>query len=211
MRRNVRRHSNRDTTCAVYQKVRKPCRQNHRLFLVAIVVRLEIDRFLVDVVEQLHGRSGEATLRVPHGGGRIAIDRAEVALPVDKRQAHGEVLRHTHQRVVDRLVAVWMVFAHHVADDTRRLHVFLVGGVPVLVHRIEDAPMHRLEAVARIRQRARHDHAHGVIEVTALHLLGDGDGANIGRAGVPRPLIIGVCQEKILKRLEPDLATRIMN
>ena len=40
--------------------------------------------------------------------------------------------------------------------------------------------MHRLEAVARIRQRARHDHAHGVIEVGALHLVEDGYGTNIG-------------------------------
>ena len=134
---------------------------------------------------------------VAHGRRRIAVDRAEVALPVDERQAHGEILRHAHQRVVDRLVAVRMVFAHHVADHARRLHVFLVGRVPVLVHRIEDAPMHRLEPVARVRQRARHDHAHGVIEVTALHLLGDGDGANVGRAGRFRLLVVVVGQEKI--------------
>ena len=59
--------------------------------------------------------------------------------------------------------------------------------------------MHRLEAVARIRQRARHDHAHGVIEVTALHLLGDGDRANIGRAGCFRLLVVIVGQGKILR------------
>ena len=39
--------------------------------------------------------------------------------------------------------------------------------------------MHRLQAVARIGQRARHDHAHGVIEVGALHLVEDGYGTNI--------------------------------
>ena len=90
-----------------------------------------------------------------------------------------------------------MVFAHHVADHARRLDVFLVGRVPVLVHRIEDAPMHGLEPVTRVRQRARHDHAHGVIEVAALHLLGDGDGANTGRAGRFRLLVVVVGQEKI--------------
>ena len=37
-----------------------------------------------------------------------------------------EILRHAHQRVVDRLVAVRVVFTHHVADDARRLHVGLV-------------------------------------------------------------------------------------
>ena len=34
--------------------------------------------------------------------------------------------------------------------------------------------MHRLQPVAGIRQRARHDHAHGVVEVGAAHLLLDG-------------------------------------
>ena len=54
--------------------------------------------------------------------------------------------------------------------------------------------MHRLQAVARIGQRARHDHAHGVIEIRALHLLDDGDWADIGWTGVGRKLIVIVGQ-----------------
>jgi hypothetical protein len=69
--------------------------------------------------------------------------------------------------------------------------------MPVLMHGIQDAPMHGLEAVARVRQRARHDHAHGVIEIAALHLLGDGDRANIGRAGLFRLLVVVVSQREI--------------
>ena len=72
---------------------------------------------------------GQARFGVAHGGRRIAVHRAEIALPVDQRQAHGEILRHAHQGVVDRLVAVRVVFAHHVADDARR---FDVGLVPVV-------------------------------------------------------------------------------
>ena len=95
-----------------------------RLLLAAVVVRLEVDRVLVEVVEQRTW----ATLREPRlgvalGRRRIAVDRAEIALPVDQRHAHGEVLRHAHQRVVDRLVAVRVILAHHVADDARRLAV----------------------------------------------------------------------------------------
>ena len=41
--------------------------------------------------------------------------------------------------------------------------------------------MHRLQPVAHIGQRARHDHAHRVIEVGALHLLFDGDGRYVER------------------------------
>ena len=179
VRRDVGRHADGDAAGAVDQEVREARRQDHRLMLVAVVVGLEIDRVLVDVLEQRHRGLGETALGVPHRRRRIAVDRAEVALPVDQRQAHGEILRHAHQRVVDRLVAVRVIFTHHVADDARRLHVFLVRRMAVLVHRIEDAPMHRLETVARVGQRSRHDHAHGVIEVAALHLLRDRNGANV--------------------------------
>jgi hypothetical protein len=79
-----------------------------------------------------------------------AADRRRASrnsLPVDQRQAHGELLRHAHQRVIDGLVAVRMILADHVADDARRLPVRLVPVVAVLVHREEDAPVHRLQAV----------------------------------------------------------------
>ena len=129
----------------------------------------------------------ETALGVPHRRRRIAVDRAVVALPVDQRQAHREILRHAHQRVVDRLVAVRVIFTHHVADHAGRFDVFLVRRMAVLVHRKQDAPMHRLETVTRVRERPRHDHAHRVIEVAALHLLGDGNGANVrGRLGCRR-------------------------
>ena len=141
--------------------------------LLAVVVGLEVDRALVDVVEQRQRRLREARFGVAHGRRRIVVDRAEIALPVDQLQPHREGLRHAHQRVVDRGVAVRMIFTHHVADDARRFHIGLVGRVAVLVHREQDAPMHGLQAVAHVGQRAAHDHAHRVIEVGALHLVGD--------------------------------------
>ena len=181
VRRDVGRHADGDAAGAVDQQVRETRRQHHRLVLGAVVVVLEIDGVLVDVVEQRHRRFFELTLGVTHGRRWIAVDRAEIALPVDQLQAHGEVLRHAHQRVVDRLVAVRVIFTHDVADHARRLHVFLVGRMALLVHRIEDAPVHRLQSVAHVGERPRHDYAHGVIEVAALHLLGDRDRTNVGR------------------------------
>ena len=62
---------------------------------------------------------GEARLGVAHGGGVIAVDIAEIALPVDQRIALREILREPHQRVIDRLVAVRMELADHVADHAR--------------------------------------------------------------------------------------------
>jgi hypothetical protein len=58
-----------------------------------------------------------------------------------------------------------MVFTHRVAGDARRLLVRLVRRVAVLVHREQDAAVHGLEAVARVGQGTRDDHAHRVIEI----------------------------------------------
>jgi hypothetical protein len=71
---------------------------------------------------------------------------------------------------------VRVVLADHVADDARALLVRAVPVVVQLVHREQHAPVHRLEAVARIGQGAPDDHAHRVVEVRAPHLLFEADG-----------------------------------
>jgi hypothetical protein len=195
VRRDVGRHADGDATGAVGEEVRKPRRQHQRLALGVVVVRLEIDGRLVDVLEQRVGDLGKPHLGVSHGCRGIAVDRAEIALAVDQGQPHGEVLRHAHQGVIDGLVAVRMVFTDDVADDAGRLPIRLVPLVAVLVHGVENAPVHRLKAVPRIGQRARHDHAHGVIEIGALHLLDDGDGA-LGRSGTGFPGWLIVVSQK---------------
>ena len=198
VRRDVRRHADGDAAGAVDEEVRVLRREHARLLELARVVRREVDRVLVEVVEERHRRLVEAGLGVAVGRRRVVVDRAEIALPVDQRQAHREVLRHAHERVVDREVAVRVVLAHHVADDAGRFLVRLVGREAVLEHRVEDAPVHRLQAVAGVRQRPRDDHAHGVIEVGAAHLVGDLDRLHvarrrrqIGRAGAG---VLRVCQ-----------------
>ena len=72
----------------------------------------------------------EARLGVPVGRGGVAVDRAEVALPVDERVAHREVLGEADHRVVDDCVAVRVVLAEHVADDRRALAVARRGHRP---------------------------------------------------------------------------------
>ena len=117
---------------------------------------------------------GEPGLGVARGG-RTVVQGAEVAVPVDERQAHGERLGHAHEGVVDRGVAVRVVLAHDVADDAGGLHVAAVGAQPHLAHRVEDAALHRLEAVAHVRQGPRVDDRHGVLEEGVLHLEADVD------------------------------------
>ena len=61
-----------------------------------------------------------------------------------------------------------VVLAEHIADDARRLDVPRGRVEAQLVHRVEDAPLHRLLAVGDVGQRAAHDHAHRVLEIAAL-------------------------------------------
>ena len=171
VRGDVGRHPDRDSRGAVDEQVRQPRRQDGRLLLLAVVVRDEVDRLAIDVGEQLRGDAVEAALGVAHRRGVVAVDRPEVALAVDERVAHREVLRHPHQRVVDGGVAVRVVLAHHLADHAGALNVRPVPDGVRLLHREQDPAMHRLKAVAHVGERPADDHAHRVVEVRAPHLL----------------------------------------
>ncbi|MCW0466481.1 hypothetical protein NB705_003554 [Xanthomonas sacchari] len=171
VRRDVGGHAHRDAGRAVDQQAREARRHHRRFLFLFVVVGLEIDGFLVDVGHHLVREPRHARLGVTHRRRGIAVDRTEVTLPVHHQVTQRERLRHAHQGVVHRLVAVRMVLTDDVADDTRRLVVGLVAVRAQLVHREQHAAMHRLEAVARIREGTPHDHAHGVIEVALAHLV----------------------------------------
>ena len=117
VRRDIRRHPNRDSVRAIDQQIRNLRRQNFRLLLRAVEVIDEIDGILVDIGQHPLGQSRQAAFGVAIGGGRVAVDRAEIALAVDQRVTHAEGLRHAHQRIVHRAVAVRMVPLEHFADD----------------------------------------------------------------------------------------------
>ena len=171
VRRDVRRHADGDPGGAVDEQVRVARRQHLRLGAPLVVVRPEVDRVRVDVAQQLGRDPREPALGVAHRRGGIAVDVPEVALAVDERIAHRERLGEPHERVVDRRVAVRVEALHHLADDARALDALPVRLEAAVVHRVEDAPVHRLEPVAHVGQRARHDHAHRVIEEARAHLL----------------------------------------
>ena len=90
------------------------------------------------------GDLGQTNLGVAHGGRVIAVHRAKIALPIDQHVAHRKVLRHAHDRVINRLVAMGVVLTNDIADDTGGL---FVGAVPVvieLMHRKQHPAVHRL-------------------------------------------------------------------
>src|SRR5205807_2212108 len=79
--------------------------------------------------------------------------------------------REAHERVVDRGVSMRVVVTHHLADDACALPRRAIRLQPGLVHRIQHAPVNRLETVTDVRQRATDDHAHRVIEEAAPYFL----------------------------------------
>jgi hypothetical protein len=66
---------------------------------------------------------------------------------------------------------VRVVLTHHLADHAGALVPAPVGPVPAVEHPVEDPAMHRLEAVADVRQRPADDHAHRVVEIGLLDLV----------------------------------------
>ncbi len=112
---------------------------------------------------------------VPHRGRRVVARRTEVSLTVDKRVAQRPRLGHPHQGVVDRRVAVRVIVAHRLGNGACGFRVSAVRAEAGVEHRVQHTAVHRLEAVAHLRQSAAHDHAHGVVDVAALHLVLDVD------------------------------------
>ncbi len=171
MGRNIGGHAHGDARRTVEQQVGQPRRQQVRLLECVVEVGRELDGVLVEVFQQFQGDGRQPGLSVAHGRRAVAVDAAEVALTVDQGVTHGELLRQPHHRVVDRAVAVGVILAQHLADETRAFAVRLVGPQPHVVHGIENAPVDGLQAVTCVGQRPGNDDAHGVVQVGTTHLL----------------------------------------
>ena len=180
VRGDLGRHTDRDALGAVHQEVRETRRQHRWLLGGVVVVRLEVDRLFVDRIKQLQRQRCESTLGVTHGrGALVGTGAAEVAVAADEWMTHREVLHHSHEGVVDRRVAVRVVRAHDLAHDLRALRVRSVGSQSLVEHRVQDASMHGLEAVANVGQGARDDDRHRVLEERSFHLEVDLDGFDV--------------------------------
>ena len=180
MRRDGRCHANRDALRAIGKQVWERGGQDNWLFLVARIILAKRDRILVDAFEQEPRDIGHPRFGVAIGGGAVAVDIAEIALAVDKRIARGKILGEADESVVDRLIAMRMERAHHVADDFR---AFLEGGARIEtqdMHAVEDAPVHRLQPVAGVGQGASHDGREGIREVALFERV-----AQIDRLSAP--------------------------
>ena len=160
VRQNPRAQADGDAFRAEHEHERQLAGQRDRLLVAAVVAGNKIGDF---VVEKFRARQfGQAAFDVTRGGGRVAGENiAEISLAFDEITFVGQ----HHQRVADGRVAVRMIL-HRVADD---IGDFDEPPVVLLVQRPEDAPLHRLEAVREIGNRAVADDIAGVIQKPAIH------------------------------------------
>ena len=66
-----------------------------------------------------------------------------------------------------------VIFFEHFAHDTGGFREPRTVPQTLAQHSIENAPLHRLQAIANIGQGPRNNDAHGVVEVRLAHLVID--------------------------------------
>ena len=169
MRRDIRRHTYRDSGSSVYQKIGITGGKHYRLSLRLVKVRLKINRILIDISQHLHGYLTETGFRVPHRRGSVAVYGTEVPMTVYQRISGGPVLRHIYKGAVNRTVAVGMIFTHGIADDTGAFTVRFIRAVIQLDHGIQNSSLHRFQSVPYIRKSTGRDNAHGIVDIRLFH------------------------------------------
>ena len=117
MRRDVGGHAHGDAGSPICQQAGKGRRKDRGFFEAAIVVGAKIDGVFVQAHQKRLRRCGHPRFGISGGSGVIAIDVAEVPLPVNERVANVEVLCQTGHRIIDCGIAVRVEVAHRVATD----------------------------------------------------------------------------------------------
>ena len=98
------------------------------------------------------------------GGWRVAVDGAEVALAINQGIAHVPGLSQPDHGVINRGVAVGVIFLDHFAHYRGAFGVGALGSEPFLEHGVKDSSLYRLETVAHIGKRPVGDNRHSVVD-----------------------------------------------
>ena len=171
MGRDVGGHAHGDAGGTVHQQVGEPAGQHGRLLLGLVEVQTEVHGVLLDVGEQIHRHLAHAGLGVTVGSRGVAVHATEVTLAIHQRIAHGEILRQTDHGVINRRVTMGVIGAQHGTHGIRTLAVGMAGVVAALIHGVKDAAVHRLQAVAHIRQSTGYDNGHGIVQKGPFDLV----------------------------------------
>ena len=175
--RNFSSHADRNARRPVQEHEGELGRELHRLLKVPVVIGRKVDGARIHFLEKERRNGREARFCVAHRRRRIAVAGAEVAFGHKERIAERKSLRHAHEGVVDRLVAVGVVFAEHVTHDAGGLHALRIKFEPHAVHVDENAALHRLLAVRNLRKRTALHHRHRVFEIGLGRVAREREGA----------------------------------
>ena len=88
---------------------------------------------------------------------------------LDENLAVFPILRHANHGIIDGAVTVGVEIPHDVPDRLGRLTIALVKGIAVLIHGIKNTALHRLQAIANVRQGPLLNDVFGVATKTLSH------------------------------------------
>ena len=129
--------------------------------------------FDINIRQHFACNFGHAGFGITVSSRGVAVHGTKVALAVNQRITQAEILCQTHHRVIHTGVAVGVVSTQHSTNRIRRLAVRVAGVVAALVHRVQDAAVYGLQAIAHIRQGTGYDNGHGIIQKCRFDLLLD--------------------------------------
>ena len=147
MRRYIRRKTYRYTRRTVYEKVRKSSGESVGFFERVVEVKRPVYGIFVYTVKKFERERLKFDFGVPHRRRAVAVDRAEVAVSVDKRHTHVERLGKSDHSVVNRSISVGVIFCETVADHPRRFFIAFIGKHSLFEHRIKDTPLNGFKTV----------------------------------------------------------------
>ncbi len=145
MRRNTRRHADCNSLGSVDQNIGNLDRKNQRFPFRLVKIRSEIHHVFIQI-----GKIGflryffQPGFRITHRRRAVSFDGTEISVPVHKRHTLFKLLRHDNQCVINRTVAVRMVFSHRISYDTRAFSVRLIEAYAKLMHIIQRPALYRL-------------------------------------------------------------------
>ena len=173
VRRDVGGHADRNALAAVDQPVGEPAGQHVGFLLGFVKVRVPVNGILINIRQHFACNFGHAGFGITVSSRGVAVHGTKVALAVNQRITQAEILCQTHHRVIHTGIAVGVVSTQHSTNRIRRLAVRVAGVVAALVHRVQDAAVYGLQAIAHIRQGTGYDNGHGIIQKCRFDLLLD--------------------------------------
>ena len=152
MRWNIRGITSRNTSRTIDQKVWKGCWQDSWFFLGIVKVPCKRDCLFLDILKKIACNLRQTRLGITHSRRRISVHRTVITMHFNQNLTVFPVLRHTNHGIIDRRITVWVEIPHDVPDRLGRLAVALVKGIAILIHRIKNTTLNRLQAITNIWQ-----------------------------------------------------------